>query len=177
MPRCHEPQNRAMLTRGIGLDWEGRRHWPGDWLRSSFRVRGRRSASGTPGRSCFSTGAFNYNDQSEFNVCTNDGCTSDSDCLNDAIRVPKGTLGRPIAFCISAVCHSDADCTEYGVGRCTPMIDECSGGYWTFACAYALPGSCKTNADCSRDAPPFGPGERYCHLGACSEVFSGTVCN
>jgi hypothetical protein len=135
------------------------------------------SSDCAPGLSCFSTRAFNYNDQTEFNVCTSDACTDDSNCLNNEVCVPKGTLGRPVAFCISAVCHSDADCTEYGAGRCTPMLDECSGGYSTFACAYALPGSCKTNADCSRDAPPFGPGERYCHLGSCTDVLSGTVCD
>jgi hypothetical protein len=129
-----------------------------------------------PGLSCFSTRAFNYNDQSEFNVCTSDTGTSDSDCLNDSVCVPKGTLGRPIAACISALCHSDADCTEYGVGRCTPMIDEWNGGYWAFACAYSGPGSCKTNADCSSDTPPFGPGERYCHLGSCLDVLAGTAC-
>jgi hypothetical protein len=134
------------------------------------------SSDCTPGLSCFSTRAFNYDNQSEFNVCTSDECTRDSDCSNDTICVPKGTLGRPIAFCISAVCHSDADCTDDGAGRCVPMIDECSGGYWTFACAYARPGSCKTNADCSSDAPPFGPGERYCHLGSCSQVLAGTIC-
>ncbi len=127
-----------------------------------------------PGLSCFSTRAFNYINQPEFNVCTSDECTRDADCLNDELCVPKGALGRPVAACISAVCHSDADCPG---GRCAPMIDECSGGYWTFACAYSGPGSCKTTADCSSDTPPFGPGDRYCHLGSCTDLIQGTDCN
>lgn len=129
------------------------------------------------GLTCFPTSAFHFSNQPEFNVCTSDACTTDADCLNDEVCVPKGALGQPVAFCISAVCHSDADCTEYGPGRCTPMINECDGSYWALACAYAGPGACKTNADCSNDMPPFGPGERYCHLGSCSDVIAGTVCD
>jgi hypothetical protein len=82
----------------------------------------------------------------------------------------------PIAYRISAICRSDADCTEYEDGRCVPMLDECGGGYWTFACAYPGRDTCKTNADCSSDTPPFGPGERFCRLGSCTDVVSGTVC-
>jgi hypothetical protein len=67
-----------------------------------------------------------------------------------------------------------ADCPG---GRCAPMIDECTGGYSTFACAFSGPGSCKTTADCSNDTPPFGPGDRYCHLGSCTDLIQGTDCN
>jgi hypothetical protein len=115
--------------------------------------------------------------EAEFNVCTSDACTDDGDCLNHDVCVPAGALGRPVAFCISAACHADSDCIEYPDGRCAPMVNECDGAYWTFACAYPGPGSCRTNADCSKDTPPFGPGERYCSLGACVEQLSGTDCN
>jgi len=133
----------------------------------------------TPGLTCFSSRAFNYSGPSyeqEFNVCTSDGCTRDSDCLNNAICVPSGTLGRPISYCVSALCLGDTDCTELPDGRCTPMVDECDGGYWAFACAYPGFGSCTTNADCSSDRPPFGPGESYCHLGSCTDQIAGTTC-
>jgi hypothetical protein len=112
-----------------------------------------------------------------FNLCTKDTCAGDSDCLNDGeVCVESGTLGHPIRQCVSALCHSDGDCTDFPGGRCVPMADECYGGYWGFACTYAGPGFCRTNADCSRDQPPFGVGESYCSIGSCQTVLAGTIC-
>lgn len=106
---------------------------------------------------CYSGADLQYCGQwfpSALNRCVKDACQSDDDCsspLSSApgICAPAGAFGHPKRACLTALCHTDADCTAKAGGACLLIgnHDCCTlPAPEGLGCAY--PGDCVHDADC-----------------------------
>ncbi len=89
------------------------------------------------------------------NECMTDECQNDNDCIDasgdppdpDLACVAAGTIGS-VRTCITAYCHTDADCTAEAGGHCVLTGNTCCHEMNTLACAYASDG-CRADVDCA----------------------------
>lgn len=88
-----------------------------------------------------------------YNLCVADQCTDDASCagsLSDVpmLCLPAGVFGFVARFCLTAYCHTNADCTAQPGGACVPIRSSCCGTPVGIACVY--PGGCSDDADCGQ---------------------------
>jgi hypothetical protein len=89
------------------------------------------------------------------NQCAADQCMSDAMCgggqAGPQLCAPAGAFGAPVRVCVTAFCHTDADCKAKPGGVCVPVSQPCCQTPGGIGCVY--PGGCRKDSDCgSMDA-------------------------
>ena len=63
------------------------------------------------------------------------------------VCVPAGMFGSAIAFCMTAGCLKDKDCTAHPGGICAPVKQSCCNAMAGLYCVYPDKG-CRDDGDC-----------------------------
>lgn len=118
------------------------------------------SADGGAGGTCYLQPALDCRSLHRLpqNECMVDECQNDNDCINadpanpdpNQACVAGGTIGS-VRSCITAYCHTDADCTAETGGHCVLTGNTCCHQMNQLACTYPSDG-CRANVDCTSPA-------------------------